>query len=170
MVMSEQSAAAAGTESPGTGAGGASGGAAGTPVRVTRTGEHAFTAVNERGAEVAIGREGAPGAFTPGELLLAAIAGCSAVTGENLLVRRLGEDAEITVDADRTKNPEDKHRFATVRTQLRAALDEIDDAEEREKLVAAVQRAIAKYCTVSRTVAEGTPIHLDIADARGAEG
>ena len=59
----------------------------GTPVEVTRTGQHAFMAVNPRGGKVAIGREDAADSFTPGELLLAAIAGCSALTGENLLVR-----------------------------------------------------------------------------------
>ncbi len=162
--MSEQSVDAAGADPRDEGSS-----APGTPVRVSRTGEHAFTAVNERGAQVAIGREGMPGSFTPGELLLAAIAGCSAVTSENLLVRRLGADAAITVDADRSKTADDKHRFASVQTQLRAALDEVDDGEQREKLVAAVERAIAKYCTVSRTVEEGTPIHLDIADGRDPE-
>lgn len=82
-----------------------------TPVEVTRTGEHTFTATNPRGARVAIGRDDAPDAFTPGELLLAAIAGCSAVTSENLLVRRIGEDASLRVHADRSKDPADPNQF-----------------------------------------------------------
>ncbi|MBB5152718.1 OsmC family protein [Saccharopolyspora phatthalungensis] len=132
-----------------------------TPVEVTRTGQHVFTATNPRGAEVAIGPEDAPGAFTPGELLLAAIAACSAVTSENLLVRRLGEDAKVTVHADRTKTPEDKHKFASVQVSLDVDLSGFEDGE-RGRLVDAVRRAIEKYCTVSRSVEEGTPIQMSI--------
>ena len=130
-----------------------------TPVEVTRTGEHTFTATNSRGAEVAVGRDGAPGAFTPGELLLAAVAACSAVTSENLFVRRIGEDAELVAHADRTKNPEDKHKFAEIQVSLEADLEGVDD---RDKLLNAVQRAIEKYCTVSRSVEESTPINLTL--------
>ncbi|QIZ33813.1 OsmC family protein [Saccharopolyspora sp. ASAGF58] len=130
-----------------------------TPVEVTRTGQHTFTATNPRGGEVTIGREDAPDAFTPGELLLAAIAACSAVTSENLLVRRLGEDAKVTVHADRTKVPEDKHKFASVQVSFDVDLSGVED---HGKLVDAMQRAIEKYCTVSRSVAEGTPIELSL--------
>ncbi|GAA4848551.1 OsmC family protein [Saccharopolyspora rosea] len=133
-----------------------------TPVEVTRTGNHTFTATNPRGGRVEIGREDAPDAFTPGELLLAAIAACSAVTGENLVTRRLGEDAAITVHADRSKAPEDPHRFSSVQVSFDAALAEIDDEAERDKLVEALQRAIGKYCTVSRSVEEGTPVNLGL--------
>ncbi|MER7082941.1 Uncharacterized OsmC-related protein [Saccharopolyspora kobensis] len=132
-----------------------------TPVEVTRTGQHTFRATNPRGAQVAIGREDAPEAFTPGELLLAAIAACSAVTSENLLVRRLGEDAELTVHADRTKVPEDKHKFARVQVGFDVDLSAIED-DDRAKLLEAVERAITKYCTVSRSVEEGTPIDLTL--------
>ncbi|RKT86657.1 Uncharacterized OsmC-related protein [Saccharopolyspora antimicrobica] len=132
-----------------------------TPVEVTRTGQHTFLATNPRGAQVAIGREDAPEAFTPGELLLAAIAACSAVTSENLLVRRLGEDAELTVHADRTKVPEDKHKFARVQVGFDVDLSAVE-GEDRTKLLEAVERAITKYCTVSRSVEEGTPIDLTL--------
>lgn len=128
-----------------------------TPVEVHRTGEHTFTATNDRGAGVAIGRDGAPEAFTPGELLLAAIAGCSAVTSENLLVRRIGDDAEITVRADRDKTPDDPNKFSRIRVHLDADLADVDDPD---KVLDAVRRAIDRYCTVSRTVEEGTPIDL----------
>ncbi|SFT07086.1 OsmC family protein [Saccharopolyspora flava] len=130
-----------------------------TPVEVTRTGEHTFTATNSRGAEVAVGRDGAPGAFTPGELLLAAVAACSAVTSENLVIRRIGEDGELVARADRTKNPDDDHKFAEIQVSLDADLDGVPD---RDKLLDAVQRAIENYCTVSRSVEESTPITLTL--------
>lgn len=131
-----------------------------TPVEVTRTGEHTFSATNGRGAQVDIGRDGAPDAFTPGELLLAAIAGCSAVTSENLLVRRVGEEAPLQVRADRTTDPADPNRFASAQVTFDVDLDRVDP-EQRAKLSAAVQRAVERYCTVSRSVESGTPIHLE---------
>lgn len=134
---------------------------ASTPVEVHRTGEHTFTASNDRGATVHIGREGAQDAFTPGELLLAAIAGCSAVTSENLLVRRLGDDADVAVHADRDKTPEDPNKFANVRVNFDLDLGPVDEAD-RDKLMDAVRRAIERYCTVSRSVEEGTPIELTL--------
>ncbi|WP_243788888.1 OsmC family protein [Saccharopolyspora gloriosae] len=134
---------------------------AGTPVEVHRTGEHTFTASNGRGAEVTIGRDGAPGAFTPGELLLAAIAGCSAVTSENLLVRRAGQDADIAVHADRDKTAEDPNKFSAVQVRFDVDLSAVEGAE-RAKLLDAVERAIERYCTVSRSVEEGTPIALEL--------
>ncbi|QUH01651.1 OsmC family protein [Saccharopolyspora erythraea] len=133
-----------------------------TPVDVRRTGKHIFTATNDRGAEVTIGRDGAPGAFTPGELLLAAIAGCSAVTSESMLIRRLGESAALDVHADRTKTEDDPHKFAEVQVRFDVDLGSIEDAGERAKLVDAVQRAIERLCTVSRSVEEGTPISLEL--------
>ncbi len=133
-----------------------------TPVEIRRDGSHRFTARNDRGGEVAIGRDDAPEAFTPGELLLAAIAGCSAVTTENLLVRRIGEDAELAVHADRDKDPEDPHKFSSVRVSFDVDLTEIQDDTERDRIVDAAERAVARFCTVSRSVEEGTPIHLSI--------
>ena len=133
-----------------------------TPVEIRRDGSHRFTARNDRGGEVAIGRDDAPEAFTPGELLLAAIAGCSAVTTENLLVRRVGEEAEFAVHADRDKDPEDPHKFSSVRVSFDVDLSAIQDAHERDRVVDAAERAVARFCTVSRSVEEGTPIHLSI--------
>jgi uncharacterized OsmC-like protein len=133
-----------------------------TPVEVHRTGEHRFTASNERGGEVHIGREGAPDAFTPGELLLAAIASCSALTSENLLIRRIGDSAKLTVHADRSKDPDNPHQFSSVQVTFDVDLGAIEDADERSKLVEAAERTIERFCTVSRTVEQGAPITLTL--------
>lgn len=131
-----------------------------TPVEVRRTGQRSFTATNGRGGEVEIGTDGAADSFTPGELLLAAIAGCSAVTAEQLLTRRLGEDAAVAVHADRDADPEDAHRFSAVRAAFDVDLAALTDAEHREKLVEIVRRAVEQQCTVSRSVERGTPVNV----------
>lgn len=133
-----------------------------TPVEVRREGAHSFVATNHRGGRVAIGSDTAEGSFTPGELLLAAVAACSAVTGENLVTRRLGDDAALTATADRDKDPADPHRFTAIRVALDFAADAIEDAEERTRLVSAIERAIGRACTVSRSVEGGTSISLSL--------
>ncbi|ASU79368.1 osmotically inducible protein OsmC [Actinopolyspora erythraea] len=133
-----------------------------SPVEVTRTGASTFTASNDRGGSVEIAAAGMPDAFTPGELLLAAIAGCAQLTGQNLLVRRLGEEEPITARAERTVNEQDPETFESVRVSFDVDLSAISDETERTKLVEAVRRAIGRHCTVSRSVERGTPITFSL--------
>ncbi|KDN23098.1 OsmC family protein [Amycolatopsis rifamycinica] len=125
-------------------------------LEVERTGEHAFVGRNERGAQVWLGRKGAEGAFSPAELLQIAVAGCNAVTAEELITRRIGEDAKfrVTVDADRREG-------ASELDAVHVAFD-VDvstlAADQREALAGAVDRAIERLCTVSRTLKKGIPV------------
>jgi uncharacterized OsmC-like protein len=125
-------------------------------LEVQRDGEHSFVGRNERGAEVRLGRSGAEGAFSPAELLQIAAAGCSAVTAEELITRRVGEDAKfrVTVNADRRAG-------ASELDAVHVAFD-VDvstlAADQREALAGAVDRAIERLCTVSRTLKKGIPV------------
>ena len=73
-------------------------------VRVERT-EDGFQAVNGRGARVAIGDGDTEGAFTPVELLLAALGGCELVTVEPLTAQRGHRMARLaaTVQAEKVE-------------------------------------------------------------------
>jgi len=125
-------------------------------LEVQRDGQHSFVGRNDRGASVRLGRAGAEGAFSPAELLQIAAAGCSAVTAEELITRRVGEDAKfrVTVDADRREG-------ASELDAVHVAFD-VDvstlAADQREALAGAVDRAIERLCTVSRTLKKGIPV------------
>ncbi|MGK3206495.1 OsmC family protein [Amycolatopsis sp. MEPSY49] len=125
-------------------------------LEVQRDGQHSFVGRNDRGAEVRLGRTGAEGAFSPAELLQIAAAGCSAVTAEELITRRVGEDAKfrVTVSADRREG-------ASELDAVHVAFD-VDvstlGADQREALAGAVDRAIERLCTVSRTLKKGIPV------------
>jgi len=125
-------------------------------LEVQRDGQHSFVGRNDRGAEVRLGRNGAEGAFSPAELLQIAAAGCSAVTAEELITRRVGEDAKfrVTVSADRREG-------ASELDAVHVAFD-VDvstlAADQREALAGAVDRAIERLCTVSRTLKKGIPV------------
>jgi uncharacterized OsmC-like protein len=125
-------------------------------LEVQRDGQHSFVGRNDRGASVRLGRTGAEGAFSPAELLQIAAAGCSAVTAEELITRRVGEDAKfrVTVSADRREG-------ASELDAVHVAFD-VDvstlAADQREALAGAVDRAIERLCTVSRTLKKGIPV------------
>ncbi|GLZ39569.1 OsmC family protein [Actinokineospora sp. NBRC 105648] len=123
-------------------------------IRTARTGEHVFTAHNDRGAEVAIGRAGAPGTFSPVELLLAAAAGCVGITAEELILRRVS--TPIAVDATDLR-PAGAHELDGVRIDLGLDLSTLDD-EARAALLAVVDRAVAALCTVTRTLKRSTAV------------
>lgn len=134
-----------------------------TPVELTRTTEGAFVATNPRGAQVRVGPASAEHAFTPGELLLVAAAGCAGITSERLIVRRIGEEAPFRVHADRAKEHEDAHEFSSVGVDLDVDLSGLDESQ-REALQRAVHRAIERLCTVSRTLERGVPVTLTVGD------
>lgn len=131
-----------------------------TPVEVRRTGSHEFLGTNPRGAEVRVGRSGAEGSFSPGELLLVAAASCAGLTAEGLLTRRLGEDAPQVIVADRDKESEDAHEFSEVRVGYQVDLAAVDPSQHAA-LKEAVDRAIERLCTVSRTLERGAKVTLD---------
>ena len=126
-------------------------------IEVRQTAQHVFTASNGRGAEVRIGRKDQDGSFSPVELLLAAAAGCVAVTAETLITRRVGE---FTAHAEHV-SVEGAHEVTTVPVSLDYDVSGLDDAQ-RAALETVVRRAVEQLCTVTRTLKASatTPLTL----------
>ena len=78
-----------------------------TELWVERTGIRRYTGRSSRGAEVLIGSETDDGVFTPGELLKIALAGCSGLSSDHPLRRRLGDDYPAVI---RVSGPADRER------------------------------------------------------------
>ncbi|GAA4532821.1 OsmC family protein [Amycolatopsis samaneae] len=125
-------------------------------LEVQREGKHVFVGRNERGADVKVGRKGQEGVFSPAELLQIAAAGCAAVTAEELITRRVGEDSKfrVGVTADRR---EDAWELDAVHVAFDVDVSVLD-ADQRAALAGAVDRAIERLCTVSRTLKKGIPV------------
>jgi putative redox protein len=130
----------------------------GRRVSVERTSPGRFTAVNDRGGRVAFGT-GDDAEFTPTELLLSAVGGCTAIDVDILTSRRAQPDAfGVVVDAAKVRDDEGNRLtdiVVTFRIQFPAGVD--GDAA-RAVLRGAVQRSHDRLCTVGRTVELGTPI------------
>ena len=118
-----------------------------------QVGEHRFVASNGR-ATVNVGRKDAPDSFSPVELLLAAAAGCAAVTAETLVARRTGGPVHARAADVR---PEGAHQLDAVPVTLEFDASGLDDEQ-----LTVIRRAVEQLCTVTRTLKQGAdaPLHL----------
>ena len=133
-----------------------------TELWVQRTGVRRYSGRSSRGAEVLIGSETDEGVFTPGELLKIALAGCSGLSSDQPLRRRLGDDFPAII---RVSGPADREneRYPLLQETLEIDLTGLS-AEDKERLLLVVNRAIEQACTVGRTLKAGTEITFDVAD------
>ncbi|GAA1766590.1 OsmC family protein [Agromyces humatus] len=135
-------------------------------VSVTRTGSRTYEGLNERGATVRIGGSELEGEhFTPGELLKIALIGCAGLSTDRVAARRLGDEYAITIWAHGVSDPEE-NRYTRIEEELLVDLGGLDPSD-RTKLIDIMERAIARGCTVARSVEEsidlvttidGTPV------------
>lgn len=124
--------------------------AADTALWVERTGHRRYTGRSSRGAQVLIGSVGDEGAFSPGELLKIALAGCAGLSIDNAVSRRLGEDVPVTITVGGLGD-EEEDRYPALADDVRIDLSDLDHAA-RERLLTVMQRAIDEHCTVGRTL------------------
>ena len=84
---------------------------------VERTGRYTYVGTASSGATVTMATKGTPGAFSPVELLLAALGGCAGFGVERFVTRRAGEPVrmEIELAGDLTGPQSNKLRQITVR-------------------------------------------------------
>jgi uncharacterized OsmC-like protein len=131
-----------------------------TELWVERTGIRRYTGRSSRGAEVLIGSETDEGVFTPGELLKIALAGCSGLSSDSPLRRRLGDDYPAVI---RVSGPADREqeRYPRLEETLEIDLSGLSD-QEKDRLLVIVTRAIDQVCTVGRTLKSGTEISFEV--------
>ncbi len=133
-------------------------------IAIERLDEGVYLARNARGIELRFGSKD-PHGFTPVELLLTALAGCSAVDVDVVTGRRSPAqtfraevDAEVVRD-QRGNLLRDIELTFTVRFPPGAAGD-----AARQILPRAVRTSHERTCTVSRTIEAGVPVRVTIAD------
>ncbi|MBO3746224.1 OsmC family protein [Streptosporangiaceae bacterium NEAU-GS5] len=119
-------------------------------VHVERT-ESGFAATNEAGATIEIGE----GAFSPVELLLAAVGACNIMTVEPLTAKRGHRLVRLAVDMTAEKAEPTLLASVTMKYDV-----ELPSEESREVFEAVRRRVHDRYCTVSRSLEKGTPVNL----------
>jgi uncharacterized OsmC-like protein len=138
-----------------------------TTLWVERTGTRTYTGRSSRGAEVLIGPAEAGAVFTPGELLKIALAGCTGMSADNALSRRLGADVPVTVRVSGQADRENEY-YPALTEELVVDMSSLDDAQ-RARLLTVVRRAVDQVCTVGRTLSRSTPIELVVDPGPGGE-
>ena len=128
-------------------------------VELTKIGPHRFKATNARGGETFFGTGGLDPDFTPVELLLAAIGGCSAIDVESIVGKRSDSTRfTVTTEGDKVRDQDGNHMAG-----LRVTFDvTFPDGEGGDAARAVLPEAIAmsrdRLCTVSRTVQLGADV------------
>ena len=127
-------------------------------VELTRLRKARFVARNVRGGELEFG-EGDDEAFSPVELLLAAIAGCTAIDVDYITAKRTEADRfDLVITAQKIRDDEG-NRLVDIRVSFDVDFPDTDGgAAAREVLPSAVQRSHDRLCTVGRTVEVGSRI------------
>ncbi|WP_068258784.1 OsmC family protein [Janibacter limosus] len=135
-------------------------------VELTRLALGSYELRNARGGTITIG-DGSTDDFTPVELLLAALAGCSSVDVDHITSRRAEPDSFVVVaEGTKASTPEDGNHMTDLEVTFRIGFPE---GEGGDAARAAFPRSVAqsrdRLCTVSRTVQIGTPVEMTAEDA-----
>lgn len=127
-------------------------------VRLERIENSRYVVTNDRGGQIRIGKgEGTD--FTPVDLLLAGIGGCTAIDVDILTSRRAEPDAfEVLVDAEKVHDNAGNHLTDIVVTFRIRFPGGTDGDKARALLPDAVRKSHDRLCSVSRTVELGTPV------------
>lgn len=127
-------------------------------IALTRIGPRRYKATNGRGGVLPVGSGEDPD-FTPVELLLAALAGCSAIDVDLITGKRAGA-ASFDVRAEGTKVRDDGGNHLTgLRVTFDVRFPEGAEGDAaREMLPRALAMSRDRLCSVGRTVALGEPV------------
>jgi uncharacterized OsmC-like protein len=125
---------------------------------LTRSGEGRYQAVNERGGVLAVG-SGTDPDFTPVELLLAALAGCTAIDVGLITGKRAQPDSfGVHVEGHKVRDEGGSH-LVDLSVTLAITFPEGEAGDRaREVLPRAIQQSGDRLCTVGRTLQLGTSI------------
>jgi putative redox protein len=127
-------------------------------VTIKRTATSEYTVTNSRNSQLRMG-SGDTVDFTPVELLLAAIGGCTAVDVDLVTSRRAEPDQfEVEVGAEKINEPAGNH-LEGITVTFRIRFPEGEDGDKaRAVLPDILSKSHDRLCSVGVTVERGTPI------------
>jgi len=133
-------------------------GSAHREVTVERIANGRFRVINDRGGQITLGSGNGPD-FTPTELLLVALGGCTAIDVDTLTSRRAEPEAfQIVVGANKARDEGGNH-LTDIEVTYRVAFPPGGPGDEaRAVLPDVVKKSHDRLCTVGRTIELGTPI------------
>jgi uncharacterized OsmC-like protein len=145
---------------------------AGTPtiVELVRTGPLRFRATNARGATLDLGNGSDPG-FSPVELLLAAIAGCTGMDVDAITSKRVeAERFEVSAQAQKIRDGDGNH-LVNISVNFSVAFPQNEMGAAAEAVIEpAIRKSHDRLCVVTRTVELPSPVTVQLNGLRLAGG
>jgi putative redox protein len=131
-------------------------------VNLSRLSQHHFEATNARGGSLSFGRKWA-GEFTPVELLLVAIAGCTAMDVDAITVKRSEPSRfHLSCSGHTTKTAHGNH-VTDIQVDFDVEFPDTDEGRAAEDVLEkAIRKSHDRLCTVSRTVQLATPVDAQL--------
>jgi putative redox protein len=135
-------------------------------IEMSRLAKGRYVATNARGGRLVLGQ--GDESFSPVELLLVAIAGCSAIDVDFIVSKRAEPTRfDLLMSGDKIRDDEGNRMTNLTLTFDVAFPDDEGGRAAYDVLPRAVQQSHDRLCTVSRTVEVGSPITTRI---EGLEG
>jgi len=130
-------------------------------VEIERTDVGRYVVHNARGGSLTMGT-GQDGSFTPVELFLAAIGGCTAVDVDHITSRRAEPvHFAVQVTGDKVRDDTGGNRMQNLTVVFEVTFPPGADGDRaREALPRSLQQSHDRLCTVSRTVEQGAPVAI----------
>jgi putative redox protein len=127
-------------------------------IDLTKMGEGRYKATNARGGVLPVGSGGDPD-FTPVELLLAALAGCSAIDVDLITGKRASAVSfDVSIEGEKIRDDQG-NRLTDLKITFDVRFPEGADGDRaREVLPRSIAQSRDRLCTVGRTVQVGAPI------------
>ena len=127
-------------------------------ISMERVSKGVLDVTNVRGGTIRIGGGEGP-EFTPVELLLTAIAGCSAVDVDFITSKRAEPDSFVVTASGEKLRDEQGNHMGDLQVRFSVTFPDGEAGDRaREMLPKAIAMSHDRLCTVSRTVELGTPI------------
>jgi putative redox protein len=125
---------------------------------LTQIGAGRYQAINARGGVLPVGT-GGDAEFTPVELMLAALAGCTAIDVGLITGKRAAADSfDVHVEGHKVRDDDGSHLVdLEVTVSIRFPEGEAGD-HARETLPRAIQQTADRLCSVGRTLQLGTTV------------
>lgn len=135
-------------------------------IEMSRLAKGRYVATNARGGRLVLGQ--GDESFSPVELLLVAIAGCSAIDVDYIVSKR-AEPTRLDLRMSGDKIRDDRgNRMTNLTLTFDVAFPDDEGGQAAyDVLPRAVQQSHDRLCTVSRTVEVGSPITTRIEDLEG---
>lgn len=132
-------------------------------VDITRTAQGVYEAVNRHGVRMVYSHDGEK-TFTPVELLLTAIAGCSGIDVD-LITGKRAEPTRFTmhISGEKVRDESGKNHVSDISLTFDVAFPEGEEGDAaRRVLEKSVRQSHDRLCSVSQTVERGTPVEVTI--------